>query len=170
MQTPSTVLQLVERFDTHRDHYTSTNYNEAQVRREFIDPLFQALGWDVQNTKGYAQPFKEVIHEDAIRVAGVTKAPEDHFPQVTIRDVFALPLGTVRPSLPHEVCRDGKMLSLVQRMLDLHKRAQAAETEHERGVFQRQIAATDQKIDRLVYDFYGLGKEEIAIVEESVKK
>jgi len=79
MQTPSTVLELVERFDTHRDHYTSTNYNEAQVRREFIDPLFQALGWDVQNTKGYAEPFKEVIHEDAVRVAGVTKAPDYSF-------------------------------------------------------------------------------------------
>jgi len=79
MQTPATVLELVERFDTHRDHYTSTNYNEAQVRREFIDPLFEALGWDVQNKKGYAQPFKEVIHEDAVRVAGVTKAPDYSF-------------------------------------------------------------------------------------------
>lgn len=65
MQTPSTVLELVARFDTHRDHYTSPNYNEAQVRSEFIDPLFEALGWDVQNRKGYAEPFKEVIHEGA---------------------------------------------------------------------------------------------------------
>ncbi len=62
------------------------------------------------------------------------------------------------------------MVSLAQRMLDLHKRVQAAKTEHERGVFQRQIAATDEGIDRLVYELYGLSEEEIAIVEESVKK
>ena len=36
-----------------------------------------------------------------------------------------------------------------------------------RGVFQRQIAATDAEIDRLVYELYGLSEDEIAIVEES---
>ncbi len=58
------------------------------------------------------------------------------------------------------------MVSLVERMLDLHKRVQAAKTEHERGVFQRQIAATDDEIDQLVYELYELTDEEIAIVEE----
>jgi len=33
------------------------------------------------------------------------------------------------------------------------------------GVIQRQIEATDAEIDRLVYDLYGLTKDEIAIVE-----
>jgi hypothetical protein len=32
-------------------------------------------------------------------------------------------------------------------------------------IIQRQIDATDRAIDRLVYDLYGLTKEEIAIVE-----
>ncbi len=35
--------------------------------------------------------------------------------------------------------------------------------------FERQIAATDQQIDRLVYDLYGLTEEEIKIVEEQTK-
>ena len=34
---------------------------------------------------------------------------------------------------------------------------------------QRQIDATDQQIDRLVYDLYGLTDEEIAIVEETTQ-
>ena len=35
---------------------------------------------------------------------------------------------------------------------------------------QRQIDATDQQIDLLVYDLYGLTEEEIAIVEEATSK
>jgi len=37
-------------------------------------------------------------------------------------------------------------------------------------VLERQIAATDNEIDALVYELYDLTQEEIAIVEESVKK
>jgi len=41
----------------------------------------------------------------------------------------------------------------------------AAQTAHEKTALQRQIAATDAQIDRLVYDLYGLTEEEIRIVE-----
>ena len=54
-------------------------------------------------------------------------------------------------------------------MLALHKRAPAAKTGHEQTSLQRQIEATDAQIDRLVYEFYGLTDEEIAIVEEAVR-
>jgi len=35
---------------------------------------------------------------------------------------------------------------------------------------ERQIAATDSQIDRLVYDLYGLTEDEIKIVEGGVDK
>jgi hypothetical protein len=38
------------------------------------------------------------------------------------------------------------------------------------NVLEFQIAATDSEIDALVYELYDLTQEEIAIVEESVKK
>lgn len=38
-------------------------YNETQVRREFIDPFFEAFGWDVANKAGYAETYKDVIHD-----------------------------------------------------------------------------------------------------------
>ncbi len=38
---------------------------------------------------------------------------------------------------------------------------------HQKAILQRQIAATDGEIDRLVYEQYGLSDEEIAIVEEA---
>ena len=39
-------------------------------------------------------------------------------------------------------------------------------TDHEKTAIQRQIDATDRQIDQLVYELYGLTKEEIKIVEE----
>jgi len=76
MSLPKDVNKLVERFRENRDVYRSSAYNETQARREFIDPLFKALGWDVTNEKGYAEAYKEVIHEDTIKVGGATKAPD----------------------------------------------------------------------------------------------
>ena len=73
---PSLVLDLVERFQRNRDEYTSGKYNEAQVRSEFLDPFFEALGWEVNNRQGYAEAYKDVIHEDAIRIGAATKAPD----------------------------------------------------------------------------------------------
>ena len=52
-----------------------------------------------------------------------------------------------------------------KRMLDLHKKLPAARTDQEKTALQRQIADTDKRIDRLVYDLYGLTEEEIKIVE-----
>jgi len=54
----------------------SQSYNETQVRREFLDPFFEALGWDIANKQGHAEAYKDVIHEDAIKIGGNTKAPD----------------------------------------------------------------------------------------------
>ena len=76
MPAPQIILELVERFERNIEAYKSGSYNETQVRREFIDPFFEALGWDVNNTAGNAEAYKDVIHEDAVKVSGVTKAPD----------------------------------------------------------------------------------------------
>ncbi|RJP84161.1 MAG: restriction endonuclease subunit M [Desulfobacteraceae bacterium] len=76
MTAPGRIIQLVETFHNNLESYKRGNYNETQVRLEFINPFFEALGWDVNNTDGYAEAYKDVIHEDAIKVGGVTKAPD----------------------------------------------------------------------------------------------
>jgi hypothetical protein len=50
-------------------------------------------------------------------------------------------------------------------MLALHKALAEEATPHRKTLLQRQIAATDAEIDRLVYALYGLTEEEIGIVE-----
>ncbi|MEQ8192054.1 MAG: type I restriction enzyme HsdR N-terminal domain-containing protein, partial [Candidatus Eremiobacterota bacterium] len=68
--------ELIERFKNNIVSYKSGQYNETQVRREFIDPLFKLLDWDVDNEQGYAEAYKDVVHEDAIKIGGKTKAPD----------------------------------------------------------------------------------------------
>ena len=79
MPTPSSVLELVQRFSDNIANYKSGQYNETQARVEFIDPLFVALGWDVHNAQGYAEAYKDVIHEDKVKVGGIMKAPDYSF-------------------------------------------------------------------------------------------
>ncbi len=55
-------------------------------------------------------------------------------------------------------------------MLDLNKKLHSASIPSEKEMLQRQIDATDQQIDKLVYELYGLTDEEIKIVEETTKR
>ncbi len=75
-RSPQNISDLVERFQRNREAYRSPDYKEARVRAEFIDPMFEALGWDMGNKAGYAEPYKDVIHEDAIKIGGATEAPD----------------------------------------------------------------------------------------------
>ena len=73
LQVPEAILKLVERYEFHREAYKRGQFNETQLRREFVDPFFKTLGWDVDNTRGYSEQYKEVIHEDPIRIRGSTE-------------------------------------------------------------------------------------------------
>jgi hypothetical protein len=60
-----------------------------------------------------------------------------------------------------------RLASLVDNMLSLHKRLAAEKLPQRREQLQREIDATDRKIDELVYQLYGLTDDEIKIVEEA---
>lgn len=76
MPAPPQLHTLTDRFQRNLHAYRSGHYNETQVRRDFIDPLLKLLGWDIDNEKGYAEQYREVVHEDAVKVSGSTKAPD----------------------------------------------------------------------------------------------
>jgi len=73
------VQDLVVRFKEHQISYKKHGYGETATRREFIDPFFKALGWDIDNNNGMPESYKEVIHEDKVKVGGSTKAPDYSF-------------------------------------------------------------------------------------------
>jgi Eco57I restriction endonuclease. len=87
------------------------------------------------------------------------------FPQVTIFSLSQLPIRTIDFNNPVEKKMHDNLVSLVEKMLELNKQLQKAHFNSEKEPIERQIAATDKKIDELVYTLYGLMEEEIKIVE-----
>ena len=73
------ISELVERFEEQFNSYKRADYNETLTRRDFIDPFFKALGWDIDNENGFAESYREVIHEDRVKVGKATKAPDYSF-------------------------------------------------------------------------------------------
>jgi hypothetical protein len=62
------------------------------------------------------------------------------------------------------------MVELVTRMLDLKRqqaRAPKKQSPSARQLLDQKLAITDQQIDALVYELYGLAEEEVRIVEGS---
>lgn len=55
MSAPKEIRDLVERFEENKASYLNPSYNEAMLRRDFLDPLFKALGWDMDNIEGNAE-------------------------------------------------------------------------------------------------------------------
>ena len=87
-EPPQAILDLVELFDRNIDLYRSPSYNETQARREFIDPFFAALGWDVNNKRGVSPRYREVIHEASLHSRGSVTAPDYCFRVGTERKFF----------------------------------------------------------------------------------
>lgn len=81
------------------------------------------------------------------------------------RFIKDLPIRTIDFSDLADVTRHNHMISLVDQMLFLHKQLKEARTPQDQIRLQRQIEATDEQIDALVYELYGLTEEEIRIVE-----
>ena len=75
MTAPEAIQKLVEKYTFHRDayHRGQEKYNETQLREDFTDPFFRALGWDVNNNKGFSEAYREVLHEEPIRIRGKTQ-------------------------------------------------------------------------------------------------
>jgi TaqI-like C-terminal specificity domain/N-6 DNA Methylase len=96
MSAPPKVAELVERFRENRDSFHASTYNETQVRVEFIDPLFETLGWDLANRRGVSEQFKDVVHEESLKAGGTSRAPDYSFRVAGIRKFF---LEAKRPSV-----------------------------------------------------------------------
>ena len=79
MPAPDSIKHLLDTFDNNLGFYKSGQYNEAQLRQEFLDPFFAELGWDMDNTAGLAPQYRDVIHEASIKAGSSTKAPDYAF-------------------------------------------------------------------------------------------
>lgn len=65
--------RLVESFGKRIAELKSTDYNEAKLRDDFLNPFFRALGWDMENRAGLIQREREVEIESATQIGGGRK-------------------------------------------------------------------------------------------------
>ena len=78
-EVPQIIIDLVENFKENEHLYKSASYDEENTKVEFINPFFEALGWDVNNKSRASPRFKEVVFEDTIKIGGKAKAPDYSF-------------------------------------------------------------------------------------------
>jgi hypothetical protein len=90
---------------------------------------------------------------------------EDTFPQIMIRDILEFPVRTIDFTKPEDKKMHDDLVAYVEKILDLHKQIAELNFDSEKEPIERQIKATDKKIDQLVYQLYGLTEEEIKVVE-----
>ncbi len=73
------IAELVAKFNNNKGFYTSSLFKEEEAKVEFINPMFEALGWDIHNKQGLGPNFKEVVFEESLAIGKETKAPDYSF-------------------------------------------------------------------------------------------
>ena len=73
------VCKLVEDFKANELRYLSPEYQEAEVRRDFIDKFFEALGWDVYHNVQKNPYEQEVKVEKGVSVGKAQKRADYAF-------------------------------------------------------------------------------------------
>lgn len=73
------IKELVEKFKSNYKQFHASDYNETLTRQDFINPFFEYLGWDISNKEGLSQTYRDVIHEDKLKIGKETKAPDYSF-------------------------------------------------------------------------------------------
>jgi len=82
--------------------------------------------------------------------------------------VERFPIYNIDEDDPDDVAARDAIAEHVDTLLDLHAQRADATTDAERDQLQQRIDEVDAEIDRLVYALYGLGAEDIAIVEGNI--
>ena len=79
--------RLVASFGCRLAELKGSDYNEAKLRDDFLNPFFRALGWDMENRAGLIQKEREVEIESATHIGGGRKRA-DYLFRADKRDRF----------------------------------------------------------------------------------
>ena len=84
------IKDLVKKYNSNRETYLKPSYNETQLRTDFLDPLFELLGWDIKNSEGKPTNEREVLLEEGLKADATanTKKPDYTFRLFSERKFF----------------------------------------------------------------------------------
>ena len=82
--------ELIEKYEAQRDTCLKADYNETQLRIDFLDPLFEIFGWDINNKQAKPTNIREVLQEEGLKadVESNTKKPDYTFRLFADRKFF----------------------------------------------------------------------------------
>ncbi|UPG89504.1 N-6 DNA methylase [Luteibacter aegosomaticola] len=71
------VVELIDSFQEHINKFLQPNYQEAEVRKDFIDPFFEALGWDVLH-RSQRNPWEQEVKVEKTVAFALTQKKADY--------------------------------------------------------------------------------------------
>lgn len=95
------IKSLVYKYEKDIKNYQKNDYNETLLRSDFLDPFFEALGWDIKNKASKATNEREVILEEGLKanISENSKKPDYTFRLFSERKFF---LEAKKPSVKIE--------------------------------------------------------------------
>lgn len=95
------IARLVEKYESDIENYRNAKYNETLLRSDFLDPFFEAIGWDIKNKAGKPTNEREVILEEGLKadISENSKKPDYTFRLFSERKFF---LEAKKPSVKIE--------------------------------------------------------------------
>jgi len=153
-------------------------YVEFEKPKIIIPAIVKAASYAFDTKGFYSNDKTSIISSDDLYLFGILNSKVSDFVIHSISStkrggyfeykpmyVEQLPIRTIDFSDPDDKSRHDRMVQLVEQMLALHERLPKAVEESEKALLQQQIDETDQQIDKLVYELYGLTEEEVKVVE-----
>ncbi len=153
---------LVRRVINREDRLMATYFDEQMVFKKDINPFI------IQNDTPSTLYVLGILNSRLISYLYVNAssiATKDDFRQTTLAELRRLPIRVIDLTNAVEKNMHNALVRFVEKILEFHKQLAKAKFDSEKEPIERQIKATDKKIDQLVYQLYGLTEEEIRVVE-----
>jgi len=153
-------------------------YMEFEKPKIIVPAIVQKASYGFDRSGMYTNDKTSIISVDDLYLLGILNSKVPDFVMHSISStkqggyfeykpmyLEQLPIRAINFNDPADRAQHDKIVSLVESMLALHKSLALAQSPVEKERLEKQIKATDDGIDKLVYDLYGLSQEEIRIVE-----
>jgi hypothetical protein len=94
------------------------------------------------------------------------KSTKKVFSEIQARQLAQIPIKLPGDSKSPEWKLQRDIVAAVDLLLELNRRLAAAKEHNRRTHLKQEVAVADEKLDRLVFDLYGLTAEERKLVEK----
>ncbi len=153
---------LIRRIINRQDRLDACYCDEQMVFKKDINPFVLTV------TKPSPKFVLGILNSKLLSYLYVNTsaiATKDDFRQTTLAELRRLPIPFPDFTNKADKTRHDKLVVLVDKLLGLTPKLRAATSDAEKATLQNAVTATDQQIDALVFELYGLTQNEIALVE-----